>query len=111
LTSARRISGRIGSAGSSVSELHQGCPNKRSSTGCDAYLHDGKEAENIFKTFQLNDEEANKYKTVKDRFEAYFIDRRNTVFKICRFRTCRQKCDESAELFITRLYTLPENCM
>eukprot|EP00118_Oscarella_pearsei_P022427 m.259499 g.259499 ORF g.259499 m.259499 type:complete len:259 (+) comp40422_c0_seq1:1104-1880(+) len=70
----------------------------------------GKEAEHIFKYLQMSAEEEDDYKVVKARFDTYFIDRRNMIYEICRFRKCRQKQDESAETFITRLYTLSVYC-
>ena len=41
----------------------------------------GDEADDILKSFHLSEADAKKYKTVKERFDEYFIRRRNVIYE------------------------------
>lgn len=70
----------------------------------------GKDAEKVFKSFKLSDDDAKKYKIVKEHFEKYFVDRHHVLYEICRRRKMRQEVDESVEAFVARLYEMSEHC-
>ena len=41
----------------------------------------GDKAEDLLQSFNLSDDNAKKYKTVKEKFESYFVKRRNTIYE------------------------------
>ena len=41
----------------------------------------GDEADDILTSLGLTDEQKKEYETVKDKFEAHFVKRRNTIFE------------------------------
>lgn len=70
----------------------------------------GDKAEDIFSTFELAPDEAKKFSIVMDRFEKYFIPRRNVIYERARFNTRVQEEGESAEDFATALHALSQHC-
>ena len=70
----------------------------------------GDEADDILCSMGLSDEEKKNYETVKAKFEAHFIKRRNPIFEQAKFNQCRQEEGESVDSFITSLYCLAEHC-
>eukprot|EP00118_Oscarella_pearsei_P018151 m.184509 g.184509 ORF g.184509 m.184509 type:complete len:247 (+) comp39324_c0_seq2:43-783(+) len=70
----------------------------------------GAEAGPILRQFSLLGDDEKKYDTIKEKFDEYFIARRNVIFEVCRFRRRYQKDSETAEAFITSLYTLSKHC-
>ncbi|XP_061167955.1 uncharacterized protein K02A2.6-like [Saccostrea echinata] len=70
----------------------------------------GNEAEDIFHSFGLGEEDAKKYDTVSNKFQTHFVSRRNVIFERAKFNQRKQKEGESADSFITALYTLVEHC-
>ena len=46
----------------------------------------GDKADDVFQSFQLSEVEAKTYETVKNKFEAHFVKRRNTIFERARTR-------------------------
>ena len=67
----------------------------------------GDEADDILSSFTMSDDDREKYDAVKAKFEEHFIIKRNERAK---FNLCVQKEGESADNFITDLYTLAEHC-
>ena len=51
-------------------------------------------------TFNLTEEDAKKYKTVKDEFEAHFVKTRNTIYERAKFNSRKQGGNETAHDFI-----------
>lgn len=70
----------------------------------------GNEAEDIFHSFGLGEEDAKKYDTVNGKFQEHFVSRRNVIFERAKFNQRKQPEGESADSFITALYTLVEHC-
>jgi hypothetical protein len=70
----------------------------------------GPEADDIFASFELNDENKKKYSKVKEKFDNHFIVRRNVIFERAKFNKRKQDDSENVENFVTSLYTLSENC-
>ena len=71
----------------------------------------GDEADDILQSFDLNDADRKKYKSVKDKFEEHFVIKRNVIFERARFNMRVQEEGESADSFITDLYTLAKFCV
>ena len=68
----------------------------------------GDEADDILTSLGLTDEQKKEYETVKDKFEAHFVKRRNTIFERAKFNQRRQEEGESVDSFMTSLYCLAE---
>ena len=59
----------------------------------------------------ITGEKRKKYASVIGKFDAFFRVRKNVIFERARFNRRSQGPDESAEQFITSLYSLTENCV
>ena len=70
----------------------------------------GDRADDILRSFRLTEEESKTYKTVKEKFDSYFIKRHNTIFERARFNLRKQEQGESVDAFVTALYELAEHC-
>ncbi|XP_037528558.1 uncharacterized protein LOC119405803 [Rhipicephalus sanguineus] len=70
----------------------------------------GEQAEEIYATFALSEENSKKFDAVVEQFDEYFIPRRNVIFERARFSTRLQQDGESAEDFVTALHTLSKDC-
>ena len=67
----------------------------------------GKEAEQVFKTFQFDQRgDKSKYETVLDKLDNYFVPRVNVIHERARFHQRVQKHGESMEEYIMRWQTL-----
>ena len=45
----------------------------------------GDKADDVLQSFNLSEEDSKKYKTVKDKFDAHFVKRRNTIYERAKF--------------------------
>ena len=70
----------------------------------------GDEADDILSSFTMSDDDKEKYDAVKAKFEGHFIIKRNVIFERAKFNLCVQKEGESADNFLTDLYTLAKHC-
>ena len=70
----------------------------------------GDEADDVLSSFSLTEEERKKYKTVKDKFESYFVKKRNKIFERAKFNQRIQLEGEPVSVFITALHSLAEHC-
>ena len=70
----------------------------------------GANADDIFQSFELSDDNKKVYKTVKEKFDSYFIKTRNIVCEHAVFNRRKQEEGESVETFITTLYSLVGHC-
>ena len=70
----------------------------------------GEDAEDIFSTLPLTEEERMEYNTVKTKFENHFIIKRNVIFERAKFNQRVQRENEPVDAFITDLYTLAQHC-
>ncbi len=70
----------------------------------------GDKADDILGSFNLSEEDAKKYETVKTKFEQHFVKRRNTIFERAKFNRRKQEDGESVDAFITDVYCLAEHC-
>ena len=48
--------------------------------------------------------------TIRDKFQSFFVKRRNIVYGRCRFNLRRQEEGESAASFISNVYALADHC-
>ena len=70
----------------------------------------GDEAEDILSSFRLTEEQGKKYDTVVEKFDSYFVKRRNITFERAKFNRRRQEEGEPVDEFIMDLYRLAEHC-
>ena len=70
----------------------------------------GDEADDVLHSFALSDADSKKYDKVKEQFDAYFVRRKNVIFKRARFNQQKQEEGETIEAFIASLYKLAEYC-
>lgn len=70
----------------------------------------GQKADDILQSFRLTAEQEKKYQTVKEKFDGYFIQRRNPIFESAKFNMRKQGETEPVDNFITDLYTLAKQC-
>ena len=61
----------------------------------------GNEADDILCSFQMSEEDKQKYAKVKDKFDAHFDKRKNTIFERAKFNRRKQDKGESVDDFIT----------
>ena len=66
-------------------------------------------ADDILHTFNLSVENKKKYDPVIEKFNAYFVKKRNTIFERAKFNQRIQESGESVDSFITDLYSLVEH--
>ncbi|UYV64834.1 K02A2.6-like [Cordylochernes scorpioides] len=70
----------------------------------------GREAQNIFKTFDLNNADKNNLSIVKDKFNNHFSQNLNTTIERFKFNQMKQKENESFNDFLTRIKLQIANC-
>ncbi len=70
----------------------------------------GGEAEEILTSFGLSAEELQSYQTVMDKFDSFFVVKRNVIFERAKFNSRKQENGETVDNFITALYSLAEHC-
>ena len=71
----------------------------------------GQEAENIFKTFVFaHGENQDDYQTVLNKFEEYFVPKRNILHGRAKFHKRDQEAKEMVESYVRCLYEMAEHC-
>ena len=70
----------------------------------------GSKAEEILAAFTLTKTQREDYSQVKAAFDGHFLKKKNTIFERAKFNQRRQRKEETADSFITDLYTLAEHC-
>ena len=71
----------------------------------------GKEAEQVFKTFQFDQRgDENKYETVLDKLDNYFVPEVNVIHEPAHFLQRVQKHGESLEEYIRSLHEMADTC-
>ena len=71
----------------------------------------GDEADDILRSFQLTATQKKKYDMIKERFENYFVVKRNVFFERVKFNRRIQAEGETVDTFVTALYCLAEYCV
>ena len=69
----------------------------------------GAKADDIFQSFNLSEEQAKVYNTVKCKFDSHFVKRRNVIFERAKFNRRVQQEGEPVDDFIIDLYSLVEH--
>jgi hypothetical protein len=71
----------------------------------------GKEAENIFNSFAFeNPDDSKDYDKVLEKFNDYFVPRKNVIHERARFHQRCQNPDETVEMFVRSLYDIASSC-
>ena len=70
----------------------------------------GRNAENIFQSFQLTPIDATNFDIFLQKFENYFIVQQNVIYEHVKFKQRIQLVGERVDEFITTLYTLVDHC-
>ena len=70
----------------------------------------GDEADDVLRGLSITDLEREQYDKVKDAFTTFFIPKKNVIYERAKFNLRAQGQTESADSFITALYTLAEHC-
>ena len=70
----------------------------------------GDEADDILTSLKLTEAQKRKYDVVRQKFEAYFVKRRNPIFERAKFNQRKQEEGEPVDSFITALHCLAEYC-
>ena len=69
----------------------------------------GEQAEDIFSSFRLNEEQAKQFNTVVQGFQDHFVQRHNPVYERACFNQQTQQSGETMDSFITALHSLVKN--
>ena len=70
----------------------------------------GDESDDILATFDLSAEEKKNYEVVKEKFNYYFVKRRNVIFEHVKFDKRKQEEGKSVDSLVTDLYVLAKYC-
>ena len=70
----------------------------------------GSKSDDILATFGLTNDDSKKFDVVKDKFDGYFVKRRNIIYERAKFNQREQETGEPVDSFITDLYSLTEHC-
>ena len=70
----------------------------------------GDKSEDIFKSFDISREDAKKYDKVLEKFDGYFVGKRNIIFERAQFNRRVQRPGEPINDFITDLYAMADKC-
>ena len=70
----------------------------------------GEAAADVLTSTNIADEDRKKYAKVVEKFDEFFRVRRNVIFERAKFNSRNQGAEESAEQYITALYSLVETC-
>ena len=70
----------------------------------------GAEADEIFASFNLSAGDRKKFAKVRDKFNGYFIPKRNVIFERAKFNLRKQEVNETVDTYVTALYVLAEHC-
>ncbi|XP_075548608.1 uncharacterized protein LOC142582583 [Dermacentor variabilis] len=70
----------------------------------------GRQAREVFATFELTDNEAKSYDVIKQKFDSHFVKERNIVYESTCFHRRQQRAEESVDQFATALHVLADHC-
>lgn len=70
----------------------------------------GPQAEGIFKSFAFSNGDERKYKKVMEKFDKYFVPKKNVIHERAKFHIRCQRQGESVEEFVRNLHELAAHC-
>lgn len=70
----------------------------------------GDEDDDVLRRLSKSVERRATYQGVRDGFQAFFIVKKNVIYKRAKFNLRRQEENETVDAFITTLYALTEHC-
>ncbi len=70
----------------------------------------GDKADDIMCTLALSEADRKEYDKVKEAFEKHFVCKHNVIYERAKFNKRCQEPGESAEMFVTAVHKLAENC-
>ena len=70
----------------------------------------GDKADDILTSLKLTEAQKRKYNVIRQKFEAYFVKRRNPIFEWAKFNQRKQEEGEPVDSFIIALHCLAEYC-
>lgn len=70
----------------------------------------GEEAEDVLTSTNITNDDRKKYDAVVGKFDEFFKVRKNVIYERARFNRRSQHEEETAEQYITALYSLAEDC-
>ena len=70
----------------------------------------GAEADNIFRSFKLSEDDSRSYKTVSEKFTSHFVKKHNVIYERARLNMRQQEEEEPVDAFVTDVYSLAEHC-
>lgn len=70
----------------------------------------GDQADDVHISCELTQEKEKSFEEVKEKFENYFLVKRNVVFERAKFNSRKQQAGESVDKFIKDLYNLARYC-
>ena len=70
----------------------------------------GDQADDVHISCELTQEQEKSFEEVKEKFENYFLVKRNVVFERAKFNSRKQQAGESVDKFIKDLYNLARYC-
>ena len=65
----------------------------------------GAEADDIFPSFKLSENDSRSYKTVSKKFTSHFVKKHNVIYERARFNMRQQEEGEPVDAFVTDLYS------
>lgn len=68
------------------------------------------QVDDVLISFELTQEQEKSFEEVKEKFENYFIVKRNVIFERAKFNSRKQQAGESVDKFITDLCNLARYC-
>ena len=70
----------------------------------------GEEGEDLLRSTNITEDEQKSYSSVRQKLNGFFQVRKNVIFERPKFNHRSQLAGETADQFITLLYSLAENC-
>ena len=68
------------------------------------------QVDDVLISFELTQEQEKSFEEVKEKFENYFIVKRNVIFERAKFNSRKQQAGESVDKFITDLCNFARYC-
>ena len=91
--------------------LATGVDKKPEKVQCAVLLHViGKDAQDVYKSFQFEEAEKDKIAPLVTKFESAFVPKKNLTMERFKFNTAVQKSGQPCEAYFTELRNLAQTC-